>query len=75
MTYYVSYKANNGSTYINEAIAFTNKKEARTYIRAIASGEHYQVTGNKTTYKITNEDGGIIEICVLRGRSPRWLKW
>ena len=66
MTYFASFKANNGSTYNVEPYEFTSKAKAIKGIKAIVAGEHFQQTGNRSSYCVWDEN----EICVAQG----WLQ-
>lgn len=60
MKYYATFTANNGSTYLNTPWEYTNKAKAIREIRATLRCEHFQQTGNKSTYEVYDEKGNTI---------------
>lgn len=71
MTYYASFTANNGSTSNAEPYEYTSKAKAIKSIKAIVAGEHFQQTGNQSTYCVWDEN----EICVAQGTLSDIRTW
>lgn len=60
MKYYATFTANNGNTWQQKPWEYTNKRKAIREIRATLRSEHFQQTGNKSTYEVYDEKGNTI---------------
>lgn len=60
MTYFATFTANNGSTYLSQSWLYTNKAKAISEIKAAVKGNHFRQTGNVSSYIVTDGDGIIV---------------
>lgn len=71
--YYGIFSGNGGSTYNRKAWDFTSKATAERHMQEVVRAGHIRRTGNRSYYRITDEDGRTVSAGSLIGFNKNFI--